>query len=77
MYSINLERRLFTPIWGMKKRAVSQNSSFIFYLNNVICVKTTAIELATVDIVLMKISSATPTTSLRVSPTVSPVTAAL
>ena len=33
--------------------------------------------LATVDMVLMKISRATPTTSLRVSPTVSPVTAAL
>ena len=33
--------------------------------------------LATVDMVLMKMSSATPTTSLRVSPTVSPVTAAL
>lgn len=33
--------------------------------------------LARVDIVLMKMSSATPTTSLRVSPTVSPVTAAL
>ena len=33
--------------------------------------------LATVDMVLMKMSSATPTTSLRVSPTVSPTTAAL
>lgn len=33
--------------------------------------------LATVDMVLIKMSSATPTTSLRVSPTVSPVTAAL
>gem|GEM_PF-3397881 len=33
--------------------------------------------LATVDIILMKMSSATPTTSLRVSPMVSPVTEAL
>ena len=33
--------------------------------------------LATVDMVLMKMSRATPTTSFRVSPTVSPVTAAL
>lgn len=47
------------------------------YLKSVKWEKTEIMVLATVDIILMKMSSATPTTSLRVSPTVSPVTAAL
>ena len=46
------------------------------YLISVKFLNTTESVLATVDMVLMKMSSATPTTSLRVSPTVSPVTAA-
>ena len=46
------------------------------YLNSVKWVNTEASVLATVDMVLMKMSRATPTTSLRVSPTVSPVTEA-
>ena len=50
---------------------------FLYYFTSAIFLRTGASVLATVDISLMKISSATPTTSLRVSPIVSPVTAAL
>ena len=47
------------------------------YLIRVTVLKRTTSVLATVDIILIKISSATPTTSFLVSPIVSPVTAAL
>ena len=47
------------------------------YLMRVMLLKRLTRVLATEDIILMKISKATPTTSFLVSPTVSPVTAAL
>ena len=47
------------------------------YLMMVMLRKMGASVLATVDMDLMKMSSATPTTSFLVSPTVSPVTEAL
>ena len=53
---------------------VKENLREIFYRISVMFLNTLTRVLATVDMVLMKISKATPTTSLRVSPTVSPVT---
>ena len=66
------------PIEIMKSvLSVHRKETIPVYLMSVKWENTVASVLATVDMVLMKMSSATPTTSLRVSPTVSPVTAAL
>ncbi len=73
IFYTDIYKRLRT---AFKQSGAAMLSNKYFYLISVKFLNTTESVLATVDMVLMKMSSATPTTSLRVSPTVSPVTAA-
>ena len=76
-YSTSSAGGFFSRPWRTKKASPEGEAKRFFDQALGVTRNRAARVLATVDMVLMKMSRATPTTSLRVSPTVSPVTAAL